>query len=535
MKDLVFNTQARSLMLEGVNTLAKAVGVTLGPKGRNVVIDRAYGAPLITKDGVTVAKEIVLEDKFQNMGAQMVREVASKANDAAGDGTTTATVLARAIVSEGLKAVAAGMNPMDVKRGIDKVVAQAVEKLKEMSHPCEDSKAISQVGTISANSDASIGDLIAEAIEKVGRDGVITVDDGQGLENQLDLVEGMQFDRGYLSPYFLQEGKDSVELDNPYIMICDRRITSIKDMIPILEGVSKVGRPLLVIAEDVESEALATLAFNNLRGIVKMVAVKSPGFGDSRKDLLGDIATLTNASVISPELGLELMNATVDHLGNARRVVVTKDSTTIIGGSGSKAVADRIELIRKQLDKETTEFLREKLMQRIAKLSGGVAVIKVGGATEVEMKERKARVEDAVCATRAAVEEGIVAGGGVALLRTAMALNHITGDNEDQNAGIRAVLSAMQAPARQILTNAGEEPSVVINAIYNGASNTYGYNAATREYGDMIDMGIVDPAKVTRSALQYAASIAGLMITTECMITEKSEQKAQNNGSMSMV
>lgn len=527
-KDVRFGNDARSQMLDGVNTLANAVKVTLGPKGRNVVLDKSYGAPLITKDGVTVAKEIELEGKFQNMGAQMVKEVASKANDAAGDGTTTATVLAQAIVTEGLKSVAAGMNPMDLKRGIDKAVSAAVEELKKISTECKDQKAIAQVGTISANADATVGNLIAEAMEKVGRDGVITVEDGQGLEDQLDTVEGMQFDRGYLSPYFINKPDTAtVELENPYILLCDKKISNIRDILPILEGVAKAGKSLLIVAEDVESEALATLVVNNMRGIVKVAAVKSPGFGDRRKAMLQDIAILTSGTVISSEIGMELEKATLDDLGVAKRVVITKDDTTIIDGAGeADAIADRIAQIRKQIEESTSDYDREKLQERVAKLSGGVAVIKVGAATEVEMKEKKARVEDAMHATRAAVEEGVVPGGGVALVRVASKLADMKGDNEDQNVGIKVALRAMEAPLRQIVANAGEEPSVIANRVREGSGN-FGYNAATEQYGDMIEMGILDPTKVTRSALQYAASIAGLMITTECMIADLPKKEAE--------
>lgn len=534
-KEVFFGNEARAQMLEGVNILANAVKVTLGPKGRNVVLDKSYGAPLITKDGVTVAKEIELEGKFQNMGAQMVKEVASKANDAAGDGTTTATVLAQAIVTEGLKSVAAGMNPMDLKRGIDKAVSAAVEELKGLSTECSDKKSIAQVGTISANSDATVGNLIADAMESVGRDGVITVEDGQGLEDQLDLVEGMQFDRGYLSPYFINKADTAtVELENPYILLCDKKISNIRDILPILEGVAKAGKSLLIVAEDVESEALATLVVNNMRGIVKVAAVKSPGFGDRRKAMLQDIAILTGGCVISSEVGLELDKATLDDLGVAKRVVITKDDTTIINGAGdSKAIEERVAQIRKQIAESTSDYDREKLQERVAKLAGGVAVIKVGAATEVAMKEKKARVEDAMHATRAAVEEGVVPGGGVALVRVAAKLASMKGDNEDQNVGIKVALRAMEAPLRQIVANAGQEPSVVANRVREGQGN-FGYNAATEQYGDMIEMGILDPTKVTRSALQYAASIAGLMITTECMIADapKKEADAPNPAAM---
>ncbi len=526
-KQVFFGNEARAQMLEGVNVLANAVKVTLGPKGRNVVLDRSYGAPLITKDGVSVAKEIELEGKFQNMGAQMVREVASKANDAAGDGTTTATVLAQAIVNEGLKSVAAGMNPMDLKRGIDKAVAAAIAELKKLSVKCEDEKAIAQVGTISANSDTTVGNLIAEAMEKVGHDGVITIEDGQGFEDQLDVVEGMQFDRGYLSPYFVNKPDTStVELDDPYILLCDKKISNIRDILPVLESVAKSGKALLLIAEDVESEALATLVVNNMRGIVKVAAVKAPGFGDRRKAMLQDIAILTGGTVISSELGMELDKATIDDLGQAKKIVITKDDTTIVKGAGEKgAIADRVAQIRKQVEESTSDYDREKLQERVAKLAGGVAVIKVGAATEVAMKEKKARVEDAMHATRAAVEEGVVAGGGVALLHVAQKIAGLTGDNQDQNVGIKVALTAMEAPLRQIVSNAGEEASVIANKVRDG-NDTFGYNAATGEYGDMIEMGILDPTKVTRSALEYAASIAGLMITTECMVADAPKKEA---------
>ena len=536
-KQVFFGNEARSQMLEGVNILANAVKVTLGPKSRNVVLDRSYGAPLITKDGVTVAKEVELEGKFQNMGAQMVKEVASKANDVAGDGTTTATVLAQAIVNEGLKAVAAGMNPMDLKRGIDKAVSAATDELKKMSTKCDDQKSIAQVGTISANSDATVGNLIAEAMEKVGHDGVITIEDGQGLEDQLDVVEGMQFDRGYLSPYFVNKADTStVELENPYILLCDKKISNIRDILPILEGVAKGGKSLLIIAEDVESEALATLVVNNMRGIVKVAAVKAPGFGDRRKAMLQDIAILTGGTVISSELGMELDKATLDDLGEAKKVVITKDDTTIVKGNGDKeAIKDRVAQIRKQIEESTSDYDREKLQERVAKLAGGVAVIKVGAATEVAMKEKKARVEDAMHATRAAVEEGVVPGGGVALLHVAAKLSDLKGDNQDQNTGIKVALTAMEAPLRQIVANAGEEASVVANKVREGKKN-FGYNAATGEYGDMIEMGILDPTKVTRSALEYAASIAGLMITTECMIADapKKDEPAPNPAAAGM-
>ncbi|MGH1409435.1 MAG: chaperonin GroEL [Aeromonas sp.] len=520
-KDVKFGNEARIKMLEGVNILADAVKVTLGPKGRNVVLDKSFGAPTITKDGVSVAREIELEDKFQNMGAQMVKEVASKANDAAGDGTTTATVLAQAIVNEGLKAVAAGMNPMDLKRGIDKAVVAAVAELQALSQPCADSNAIAQVGTISANSDEKVGKLIAEAMDKVGRDGVITVEDGQGLEDELAVVEGMQFDRGYLSPYFINKQETgSVELDDPFILLVDKKVSNIREMLPVLEGVAKAGKPLLIVAEDVEGEALATLVVNTMRGIVKVAAVKAPGFGDRRKAMLQDIAVLTGGTVISEEVGMELEKATLEDLGRAKRIVITKENTTIIDGVGDAGVIEgRVAQIRQQIEETSSDYDREKLQERVAKLAGGVAVIKVGAATEVEMKEKKARVEDALHATRAAVEEGVVAGGGVALVRVAAKLTGLRGDNEDQNVGIKVALRAMEAPLRQIVINAGEEASVIANAVKNGEGN-FGYNAYSEQYGDMLAMGILDPTKVTRSALQFASSIAGLMITTECMVTE---------------
>ena len=521
-KDVKFGNDARVKMLAGVNILADAVKVTLGPKGRNVILDKAFGAPTITKDGVSVAREIELEDKFENMGAQMVKEVASKANDAAGDGTTTATVLAQAIVNEGLKAVAAGMNPMDLKRGIDKAVASVVEELKALSKPCETSKEIEQVGTISANSDETVGKLIAQAMEKVGKEGVITVEDGSGLSDELDVVEGMQFDRGYLSPYFINKPEAAtVELDNPFILLVDKKISNIRELLPVLEGVAKAGKPLLIIAEDVEGEALATLVVNTMRCIVKVAAVKAPGFGDRRKAMLQDIAILTAGTVISEEIGMELEKATLEDLGQAKRVVINKDNTTIIDGIGDEAqIKGRVAQIRQQIEESTSDYDKEKLQERVAKLAGGVAVIKVGAATEVEMKEKKDRVDDALHATRAAVEEGIVAGGGVALVRAAgKVAATLKGDNEDQNVGIKLALRAMEAPLRQIVTNAGEEASVVASAVKNGEGN-FGYNAGTETYGDMIEMGILDPTKVTRSALQFAASIAGLMITTECMVTD---------------
>ena len=521
-KDVKFGNDARVKMLKGVNVLADAVKVTLGPKGRNVILDKSFGAPTITKDGVSVAREIELEDKFENMGAQMVKEVASKANDAAGDGTTTATVLAQAIVNEGLKAVAAGMNPMDLKRGIDKAVGAVVSELKNLSKPCETAKEIEQVGTISANSDSIVGQLISQAMEKVGKEGVITVEDGTGLEDELDVVEGMQFDRGYLSPYFINKPETAtVELDNPYILLVDKKISNIRELLPVLEGVAKAGKPLLIIAEDVEGEALATLVVNTMRGIVKVAAVKAPGFGDRRKAMLQDIAILTAGTVISEEIGMELEKATLEDLGQAKRVVINKDNTTIIDGIGDESqIKGRVAQIRQQIEESTSDYDKEKLQERVAKLAGGVAVIKVGAATEVEMKEKKDRVDDALHATRAAVEEGIVAGGGVALVRAAAKVAaSLKGDNEEQNVGIKLALRAMEAPLRQIVTNAGEEASVVASAVKNGEGN-FGYNAGTEQYGDMIEMGILDPTKVTRSALQFAASVAGLMITTECMVTE---------------
>ena len=534
-KDVKFGNDARVKMLKGVNILADAVKVTLGPKGRNVVLDKSFGAPTITKDGVSVAREIELEDKFENMGAQMVKEVASKANDAAGDGTTTATVLAQAIVNEGLKAVAAGMNPMDLKRGIDKAVTAVVAELKSLSKPCETSKEIEQVGTISANSDSIVGQLIAQAMEKVGKEGVITVEDGTGLEDELDVVEGMQFDRGYLSPYFINKPETAtVELDNPFILLVDKKISNIRELLPVLEGVAKAGKPLLIIAEDVEGEALATLVVNTMRGIVKVAAVKAPGFGDRRKAMLQDIAILTAGTVISEEIGMELEKATLEDLGQAKRVVINKDNTTIIDGIGDEAqIQGRVAQIRQQIEESTSDYDKEKLQERVAKLAGGVAVIKVGAATEVEMKEKKARVEDALHATRAAVEEGVVAGGGVALIRAASKVADLRGDNEEQNVGIKLALRAMEAPLRQIVTNAGEEASVVASAVKNGEGN-FGYNAGTEQYGDMIAMGILDPTKVTRSALQFAASVAGLMITTECMVTELPKEDKADLGAAGM-
>ena len=525
-KEVKFGISGRNKMLDGVNTLANAVKATLGPKGRNVLIERSFGAPLITKDGVSVAKEIELKDKFENMGAQLVKDVASRANDDAGDGTTTATVLAQAIVTEGLKAVAAGMNPMDLKRGIDKATAAIVAELKNLAKPCADSKAIAQVGTISANSDESVGSIIAEAMDRVGKEGVITVEEGSGLENELSVVEGMQFDRGYLSPYFVNKPETmSADLDNPYILLVDKKISNIRELLPVLEAVAKAGRPLMIVAEDVEGEALATLVVNNMRGIVKVAAVKAPGFGDRRKAMLQDIAILTGGTVISEEVGLSLETATLEHLGQAKSVQINKDNSTIVDGAGAKAdIEARVNQIRKQVEETTSDYDREKLQERLAKLAGGVAVIKVGAATEVEMKEKKHRVEDALHATRAAVEEGVVPGGGVALVRTLAAIEGLAGDNEDQNVGIKLLRRAVEAPLRQIVTNAGEEAAVVLERVKAGEGN-FGYNAATGEYGDMIDMGILDPAKVTRSALQAASSVASLMITTEAMIAELPEEK----------
>ena len=525
-KDVQFGNEVRQKMVNGVNVLANAVRVTLGPKGRNVVLDRAFGGPHITKDGVSVAKEIELKDKFENMGAQMVKEVASKTNDVAGDGTTTATVLAQAIVAEGMKYVTAGMNPTDLKRGIDKAVAALVEELKNIAKPCDTSKEIAQVGSISANSDEQVGAIIAEAMEKVGKEGVITVEDGKSLENELDVVEGMQFDRGYLSPYFINDAEKQIAaLDNPFVLLFDKKISNIRDLLPVLEQVAKASRPLLIIAEDVEGEALATLVVNNIRGILKTVAVKAPGFGDRRKAMLQDIAILTGGVVISEEVGLSLEKATLEDLGQAKRIEIGKENTTIIDGFGDAAqIEARVAEIRQQIETATSEYDKEKLQERVAKLAGGVAVIKVGAATEVEMKEKKDRVEDALHATRAAVEEGVVAGGGVALLRARAALENLHTGNADQDAGVQIVLRAVESPLRQIVANAGGEPSVVVNKVLEGKGN-YGYNAGSGEYGDMIEMGVLDPAKVTRSALQHAASIAGLMLTTDCMIAEIPEEK----------
>ncbi|EFV1525937.1 chaperonin GroEL [Salmonella enterica] len=534
-KDIRFGEDARARMVRGVNVLANAVKATLGPKGRNVVLEKSFGAPTITKDGVSVAKEIELADKFENMGAQMVKEVASKTSDNAGDGTTTATVLAQALIREGMKAVVAGMNPMDLKRGIDKAVTSAVEELKKISKPCSTSKEIAQVGSISANSDTDIGELIAKAMDKVGKEGVITVEEGSGLENELDVVEGMQFDRGYLSPYFINNPQSmQAELEDPFILLHDKKISNVRDLLPILEGVAKAGKPLLIVAEDVEGEALATLVVNTIRGIVKVCAVKAPGFGDRRKAMLEDMAILTGGTVISEEVGLSLEKATINDLGRAKKVQVSKENTTIIDGAGDTAdIEARIKQIKAQIEETTSDYDREKLQERVAKLAGGVAVIKVGAATEVEMKEKKARVEDALHATRAAVEEGIVPGGGVALIRAKAAIAELKGANEDQNHGIAIALRAMEAPLREIVTNAGDEPSVVLNRVAEG-TGAFGYNAANGEFGDMIEFGILDPTKVTRSALQNAASIAGLMITTEAMVAEapKKEEPAAPGGGM---
>ena len=526
-KEVKFSDDARSRMANGVNILANAVKQTLGPKGRNVILDKSFGAPTVTKDGVSVAKEIELEDKFENMGAQMVKEVASKTSDVAGDGTTTATVLAQAIVREGLKAVTAGTNPMDIKRGIDKAVGAAVEELKSMSKPCEDSKAIAQVGTISANSDEDIGNIIAESMEKVGKEGVITVEEGSGLENELDVVEGMQFDRGYLSPYFINDQQTmSVELESPYILLHDKKISNVRDLLPLLEGVAKASKPLLIIAEDIEGEALATLVVNNMRGIVKVAAVKAPGFGDRRKAMIEDIAILTSGTVISEEVGLSLEKTGLDDLGSAKRVQISKENTTIIDGAGKTAeIEGRVTQIRQQIEDTTSDYDREKLQERVAKLAGGVAVIKVGAATEIEMKEKKARVEDALHSTRAAVEEGVVPGGGVALIRAKSVVDKVKGANEDQKIGVGILRRALEEPLRQIVSNAGEEASVILNSVADGEGN-YGYNAASGEFGDMIEMGILDPTKVSRSALQNAASVAGLLLTTEAMVAELPKEEA---------
>lgn len=526
-KEVKFGADARSLMVNGVNTLADAVKVTLGPKGRNVVLDKSFGAPTVTKDGVSVAKEIELDNKFENMGAQMVKEVASHTSDAAGDGTTTATVLAQAILREGMKAVAAGMNPMDLKRGIDKAVVAAVSELEAMSAACDDDKAIAQVGTISANSDESVGGIIAEAMQKVGKEGVITVEDGSGFENELDVVEGMQFDRGYLSPYFVNDQQTmTADLEDPFVLLFDKKISNIRELLPTLEAVAKASRPLLLIAEDIEGEALATLVVNSMRGIVKVCAVKAPGFGDRRKAMLEDIATLTGGTVISEEVGLSLEKVTLEDLGQAKKINISKENTTIIDGSGNATeITARVEQIRAQIADSSSDYDKEKLQERVAKLAGGVAVIKVGAATEMEMKEKKARVEDALHATRAAVEEGVVAGGGVALVRAEGSLGELTGDNHDQDTGIKLARRAMEEPLRQIVTNAGDEASVILNEVSAGKGN-FGYNAATGEYGDMIEMGILDPTKVTRTALQNAGSVAGLMLTTEAMIAEAPQDAA---------
>ena len=526
-KDIKFGDSARQKLLAGVNVLADAVRVTLGPKGRNVILDKSFGAPTVTKDGVSVAKEIELEDKFENMGAQMVKEVASQTSDIAGDGTTTATVLAQSILNEGLKSVAAGMNPMDLKRGVDKAIVAMVKEVESLSAPCTDSKAIAQVGTISANSDEAVGAIIAEAMGKVGKEGVITVEDGSGLENELDVVEGMQFDRGYLSAYFINNQDNmSADLENPFILLFDKKISNIRDMLPLLENVAKAGRPLLVVAEDVEGEALATLVVNNMRGIVKVAAVKAPGFGDRRKSMLEDIGILTGGTVISEEVGLDLEGTSLEDLGSAKRVQISKENTTIIDGAGEvKNIEGRVAQIRAQIEETSSDYDREKLQERVAKLAGGVAVIKVGASTEIEMKEKKARVEDALHSTRAAVEEGVVPGGGVALVRALQKVSGLKGDNEDQNVGIALLLKAVTTPLRQIVSNSGEEASVVLDKVSAGKGN-YGFNAATGEYGDMIEMGILDPAKVTRAALQAAGSVASLMITTEAMVSELPEEKA---------
>jgi chaperonin GroEL len=530
-KDLRFGENARNKMVNGVNVLANAVKITLGPKGRNVVLERSYGAPTITKDGVSVAKEIELKDRFENMGAQMVKEVASKTSDVAGDGTTTATVLAQSIIAEGMKYVAAGMNPMDLKRGIDKAVIAVVEELKKISKPCTTSKEISQVGAISANADESIGKTIAEAMDKVGKEGVITVEDGKGLENELELVEGMQFDRGYISPYFINNPDKLVSLlEDPYVLLHDKKISNIRDLLPLLEQVAKSGKPLLIIAEDVDGEALATLVVNNLRGILKATAVKAPGFGDRRKAMLEDIAILTGGTVIAEELGLKLENAQLKDLGRAKRIEVGKDDTTIIDGAGEKAAIEaRVKNIRKQVEDATSDYDKEKLQERVAKLAGGVALVKVGAATETEMKEKKARVEDALHATRAAVEEGIVAGGGVAYLRARANLKNLKGENPDQDAGIKIVLRALEEPMRQIVANTGDEPSVIVNKVAEGSGN-FGFNAQTSQYGDLVEMGVVDPTKVARFALQNAASVAGLMLTTGAMVAELPKDDKEHGG-----
>ncbi|MBA1147715.1 chaperonin GroEL [Ectothiorhodospiraceae bacterium WFHF3C12] len=527
-KDIRFGDDARHRMIAGVNTLANAVKATLGPRGRNVVLEKSFGSPTVTKDGVSVAKEIELQDKFENMGAQMVKEVASQTSDVAGDGTTTATVLAQSILREGMKAVAAGMNPMDLKRGIDKAVTAAIESLRELSKPCDTDKAIAQVGSISANSDNAVGEIIADAMKKVGKEGVITVEEGSGLENELDVVEGMQFDRGYLSPYFITNQQSmSAELEDPYVLLCDKKISNIRELLPLLENVAKANRPLLIVSEDIEGEALATLVVNSIRGIVKVAAVKAPGFGDRRKAMLQDIAVLTGGTVISEEVGLTLEKATLDDLGSAKKVNVTKEETTLVGGAGrGEDIKARVDQIRTQIEDATSDYDKEKLQERVAKLAGGVAVIKVGAATEVEMKEKKARVEDALHATRAAVEEGIVPGGGVALVRAQSALENLHGDNHDQDVGIGIIRRSMEDPLRTIVANAGQDAAVVVNKVREGSGN-FGYNAQTGEYGDLVEMGILDPTKVTRSALQNAGSVAGLMITTEAMVAEHPEEKGE--------
>ena len=530
-KEVKFHDAARHRIVAGVNILADAVKVTLGPKGRNVVLDKSWGAPTVTKDGVSVAKEIELKDKFENMGAQMLKEVASKTSDVAGDGTTTATVLAQSIVQEGMKYVAAGMNPMDLKRGIDKAVSSVVDELKKLSKPCTTSKEIAQVGAISANADSNIGDIISEAMEKVGKEGVITVEDGSGLQNELEVVEGMQFDRGYLSPYFINNADKQMSLlENPYVLLYDKKISNIRDLLPVLEQVAKAGKPLLIIAEDIDGEALATLVVNNIRGILKTCGVKAPGFGDRRKAMLEDIAILTGGTVIAEEVGLSLEKATLNELGQAKRIEIGKEETTIIDGAGdAKGIEGRVKNIRKQIEEATSDYDKEKLQERVAKLAGGVALIKVGAATEVEMKEKKARVEDALHATRAAVEEGIVAGGGVALIRARSGLAKLKGDNHDQDAGIKIVLRALEEPARMIAYNAGDEPSVVINKVVEGKGN-FGYNAATGQYGDMVEMGVLDPTKVTRCALQNAASVAALILTTDAMVAESPKDEGGHAG-----
>ena len=532
-KEVRLSDDARQRMFKGVNILANAVKATLGPRGRNAVLEKSYGAPTITKDGVSVAKEIELKDKFENMGAQMLKEVASNTSDEAGDGTTTATVLAQAIIREGLKAVASGRNPMDIKRGIDKAVLVTTDELKRLSKPCKDSKAIAQVGTISANSDESIGKTIADAMEKVGKEGVITVEEGQGLDNELEVVDGMQFDRGYLSPYFInQQQSQTAEFEKPLILLCDKKISNIREMLPLLEAVAKAGRPLIVVAEDVEGEALATLVVNNIRGILKVAAVKAPGFGDRRKAMLQDIATLTGGTVISDEVGLSLEKVTVNDLGDAKKVVVEKETTTIIDGAGKATdIKARIESIRQQAEEATSDYDKEKLQERVAKLSGGVALIKVGAATEIEMKEKKARVEDALHATRAAVEEGVVPGGGVALIRALKALDKLEGANEDQTVGIRILARSLEEPLRNIVENAGEDAAVILNQVKAG-KGAYGYNAATGEFGDMLEEGILDPTKVTRLALQNAASVAGLLLTTEVMVAEAPKDEEHAHGGM---